>query len=136
MFMLTASHYILNGIFEPNSYDVYPWVDRVSNVVDNDDIMTPVQIPDLSAVDLLENSVYSHVDTSQLPHRKFAMAAGNFVEVYASQENKNAWDCVVTCFFVDTAPVVMEYIEVIHHCLKPGGYWINIGPLLYHWCVF
>ena len=26
-----------------------------------------------------------------------------------------------------------SYIEVIHKILKPGGYWINLGPLLYHW---
>lgn len=23
--------------------------------------------------------------------------------------------------------------QVIHHCLKPGGVWVNLGPLLYHW---
>lgn len=22
---------------------------------------------------------------------------------------------------------------MIHKILKPGGYWINMGPLLYHW---
>ncbi len=64
---------------------------------------------------------------------KFSMAAGNFVEIYSDSANKEAWDCIVTCFFVDTAPVVMEYIETILHCLKPGGVWINLGPLLYHW---
>ena len=24
-------------------------------------------------------------------------------------------------------------MQVIHRCLKPGGYWLNAGPLLYHW---
>lgn len=43
------------------------------------------------------------------------------------------YDCVVTCFFIDTAPVVFEYIDVIYRVLKPGGFWINLGPLLYHW---
>jgi carnosine N-methyltransferase len=23
--------------------------------------------------------------------------------------------------------------QVIHHVLKPGGMWANLGPLLYHW---
>ena len=26
----------------------------------------------------------------------------------------------------------MDYIELIHKILKPGGHWINLGPLLYH----
>ena len=133
MFMLTASHFVLNGVFEENCYDVYPWVERVSNVVNIDDIVTPVMVPDASAVRLLEESPYADVDTSLLPFRKFSMAAGNFVEIYGGEDNRASWDCVVTCFFVDTAPVVMEYIETIYHCLKPGGVWINLGPLLYHW---
>ena len=28
MFMLTASHFILNGVFEENSYGILPWVER------------------------------------------------------------------------------------------------------------
>lgn len=28
MFMLTASHFILNQVSEPESYDLYPWIDR------------------------------------------------------------------------------------------------------------
>ena len=61
----------------------------------------------------------------------FSMTAGEFVEVYADQ--KECWDAVVTCFFLDTAPIVLEYIEAIHRLLRPGGVWVNFGPLLYHW---
>ena len=32
-----------------------------------------------------------------------------------------AWDSVVTCFFIDTAHNVVEYLEVIARALKPGG---------------
>lgn len=28
---------------------------------------------------------------------------------------------------------VIDYVRVIHHMLRPGGVWINQGPLLYHW---
>lgn len=37
------------------------------------------------------------------------------------------WDAIVTCFFIDTAPNVFEYIETIYRLLRPGGYWINLG---------
>ncbi|GJY96469.1 S-adenosyl-L-methionine-dependent methyltransferases superfamily protein [Tanacetum coccineum] len=43
-----------------------------------------------------------------------------------------AWDAVVTCFFLDTAHNIVEYIEIISKVLKDGGVWINLGPLLYH----
>eukprot|EP00879_Flechtneria_rotunda_P018353 GHRR01019250.1.p1 GENE.GHRR01019250.1~~GHRR01019250.1.p1 ORF type:complete len:148 (+),score=74.27 GHRR01019250.1:576-1019(+) len=43
------------------------------------------------------------------------------------------FDAVVTSFFIDTAHNVLDYLEVIHHVLKPGGYWIHLGPLLWHW---
>ncbi len=59
------------------------------------------------------------------PDLDFSMTAGDFVEVYGSIPN--SWDCVITCFFIDTAPVVLTYIDVIHRILKPGGFWINLG---------
>ncbi len=40
---------------------------------------------------------------------------------------------VVTCFFIDTARNVIDYIEKIWHVLTPGGYWLNLGPLMYHY---
>lgn len=32
-----------------------------------------------------------------------------------------AWDAVVTCFFIDTAHNIVEYIEIISRILKEGG---------------
>lgn len=32
-----------------------------------------------------------------------------------------AWDAVVTCFFIDTAHNIIEYIEIISKILKDGG---------------
>merc|ERR1712098_162076 len=42
-------------------------------------------------------------------------------------------DIVITCFFIDTAQNLLDYIEVIYGCLRKSGCWINIGPLSYHW---
>jgi len=32
-----------------------------------------------------------------------------------------SWDAVVTCFFLDTAHNIVEYIEIISKILKDGG---------------
>lgn len=58
------------------------------------------------------------------------MIAGDFLEVYIE---KCKWDCVATCFFIDCAQNIVEFIERIYNILKPGGIWINLGPLLYHY---
>ena len=39
---------------------------------------------------------------------------------------------IATCFFIDTAKNVIDYLKTIKHALKPQGKWINLGPLLYH----
>ena len=36
-----------------------------------------------------------------------------------------------SCFFLDTAKNIFDYIRCIHYILKPGGYLINIGAVLF-----
>ena len=60
------------------------------------------------------------------------MAAGDFLEVYSAPEYVSSQDCVVTCFFIDCAHNIIEFVQIIHQVLKQGGIWINFGPLLYH----
>lgn len=41
------------------------------------------------------------------------------------------YDYVVTQFFIDTSLNIISTLEQIHRLLKPGGEWINLGPLLW-----
>ena len=56
---------------------------------------------------------------------------GDFTQAYRHLDPSQTFDTVVTCFFLDTAFDIIEYLTTIHRCLKPGGLFINIGPLLY-----
>jgi carnosine N-methyltransferase len=67
------------------------------------------------------------------PGADMSMVAGDFLEVYGGPSHTGAWDAVLTVFFLDTAPVALDYIDAIWRLLRPGGVWINLGPLLYHW---
>ncbi|KAG1456965.1 hypothetical protein G6F56_006714 [Rhizopus delemar] len=119
-YMLFASHFILNRVKEVNEYSIYPFVHSYSNIKSDINQLSPIMIPDILPAHL-PNTV------------DFSMVAGDFVEIYGQQENNfGAWDVVVTCFFIDTAKNILEYLEVIHKALKQNGKWINIGPLLYH----
>ncbi|KAH0886637.1 hypothetical protein HID58_062733 [Brassica napus] len=51
----------------------------------------------------------------------FSMCGGDFVEVYNESCQAGMWDAVVTCFFIDTAHNIIEYIETISKILKDGG---------------
>lgn len=114
--MLMVSNYILNSNSE--IFRIYPHVLQFSNVVRTSDQVRSIAIPDIPPSGLGEDA-------------DFSMVAGDFLEVYGSEES--SWDVVVTSFFVDTAKNVVEFIETFARIIKPGGYWVNIGPLLYHY---
>ncbi|KAK7172980.1 hypothetical protein R3I93_002948 [Phoxinus phoxinus] len=116
-FMLFSSNFVLNRCDEENALTLYPWIHQFSNNKMSSDQTRPVSFPDVNPQSLPADS-------------DFSMVAGDFQEVYSDPE---MWDCVATCFFIDTAHNVLDYIETIWNILKPGGVWINLGPLLYHY---
>ncbi|KFW10771.1 UPF0586 protein C9orf41, partial [Eurypyga helias] len=118
LFMLFSSNFVLNRCSEINSCKLYPWIHQFSNNRRSADQIRPIYFPD--------------VDPHSLPSgSNFSMTAGDFQEIYSES---NTWDCIATCFFIDTAHNVIDYIDTIWKILKPGGIWINVGkcPLLYH----
>ncbi|KAM9465268.1 carnosine N-methyltransferase-like [Salvelinus alpinus] len=115
-FMLFSSNFVLNRCEKVNSMTLYPWIHQFSNNKRSSDQTRPISFPDVNPQSLPPNS-------------DFSMVAGDFQEVYTEP---NTWDCVATCFFIDTAHNVIDYVETIWNILKPGGVWINLGPLLYH----
>lgn len=61
--------------------------------------------------------------------RRLTWVEGDFVTAFFNQEA--TFDSVVTLFFIDTARNLIDYIHRIYELLKPGGTWVNVGPLLY-----
>ena len=54
------------------------------------------------------------------PLGSLTVQMGEFVKVYSSPEQEGQFDSVVTCFFIDTAGDILEYLAVIAHVLRPG----------------
>merc|ERR1719273_375637 len=119
LFMLIASNYVLNRCKQPNCCTIYPWIHQYTNNLSMDDQIKPITFPDIDPLDMPKDA-------------NFSMIAGDFLEVYSDKSFVSSHDCIVTSFFIDCAHNVVEYIELIHQILKPGGKWINFGPLLYH----
>jgi len=117
--MLLASYVILNLVTEPYSLSLHPYLHQSCNLIGTGDQFREVKVPDL---------IPNH---TLAPGSKFSMVAGEFAECYGKQEAE--WDVFCSCFFLDTAHNIFDYLRLIKQILKPGGYLINIGPLLWHY---
>ena len=63
---------------------------------------------------------------------RLSMSSADFCVAYKEKDNMNSFDAVATVFFIDTAPNLIAYVETVRNCLRDGGLWINLGPLLWH----
>ncbi|CAE6418216.1 unnamed protein product [Rhizoctonia solani] len=131
-YMLLASYFVLNRTRAKFEHTIHPFIHSISNTVSARSLLRAVQVPDVLPSDLP-------------PGSNFSLVAGDFEEIYgvdsdpegglSSEPEPHAgeWDAVLTCFFIDTAKNIISYLKTIHKILAPGGVWINLGPLLWHW---
>ena len=116
-FMLVASNFILNTLQKHGSVTVRPWVLQTCNTRSRADMIRACDVPD--------------VRPWSLPHAaNLSMCAGDFLDVYRDQSS--CWEAVLSLFFIDTAHNIQQYISLISQLLTPGGAWVNLGPLLWH----
>ncbi|KOG97066.1 S-adenosylmethionine-dependent methyltransferase DI49_4640 [Saccharomyces eubayanus] len=138
--MLLVSQYLLNAGLTQGSTIIYPFLHSFSHWKGNEDQLTPVRIPDIEA------------GSSKRVMGPMSICAGSFVDCYGRNQGtkisshytfsqrmqmsrakaENSKDIVITNFFIDTGPNILDYLDTIVHVLKPGGIWCNFGPLLYH----
>ncbi|XP_020808244.1 carnosine N-methyltransferase isoform X2 [Drosophila serrata] len=116
-FMLIASNFVLNLCDYENKYALYPWVHQYVNNLRREDQVAAVRFPDVCP-------------RKNPPKGHFEIAAGDFLEIY---KTAHSYNCVATCFFIDCANNVIDFIRTIYKILVPGGIWVNLGPLLYHY---
>ncbi|KAF1986749.1 methyltransferase family [Aulographum hederae CBS 113979] len=126
---LLASSLILNNTKNAHQYPLYPWALSFSNHTTRAHQLEKIMIPDVhpgSELDAASEGKDTHA------FQRLGMSAGDFCITYKEDGYKDTFDAITTVFFIDTAPNLIAYIETIHHSLKPGGIWINVGPLLWH----
>jgi len=124
---LLASNFILNCTQHADQYPIYPFANTFTNITSRQNQLKRHTIPDVHPA----TAISSRLDAGQ-PVGEMNMTAGDFILSYSTPECKETFDSVVSVFFIDTAPNLIRYVETVWNCLKPGGIWINIGPLLWH----
>lgn len=118
--MATAASNILNGKV-PNG-TLHPFCyDSMVNEISVNERYQSVNFPDIDITGM-ENSMGGSL----------SYTIGDFVRAYSSPSRQSSFDVIVTCFFIDTATNIYEYISVIKYILRNGGRWINYGPLQWH----
>jgi carnosine N-methyltransferase len=128
---IIASNYVLNGTHKSGQHVLYPFALSFSNHTIRANQLRPFEIPDVHLEGYLQEK--EKIINSEVPFReRMSMSAGDFCVLYREPNYQDCFAAVATCFFIDTAPNLINYIETIKHCLAPGGIWVNGGPLLWH----
>jgi carnosine N-methyltransferase len=144
--MLLVGQYMLNHFTtaaERDSVPLFPYIHNTLNCLQWDDCVFGVRVPDI-----VPSEAINAADVRPL----FSMAAGEFVDVYSKPEHGGRFDAVVTCYFLDTAANVFDYVRTIEHMLrwsnivegkeekdreeekkKKKKVWIHYGPLMFHY---
>jgi hypothetical protein len=126
---IIASNYMLNFTTHAKQFELYPWIHSFSNHLSRQSQLQKVLIPDVHpATELQEVAPESEIH----PFERMSFSSADFCVAYKETGALENFDAVTTIFFIDTAPNVIKYIETVHHCLKKGGIWINLGPLKWH----
>ena len=148
--MIFASTFFLNSGIEAFSLNLYPYIHNPCNVLSKRaDSLKCVKIPDISTMDILR----------QKPNINMRMCSASFFESTGRRVQRVLWLCI-NMFFYRHCPkynwvfarksgifhpftsraqhllTVTSHTQVIKEILKPSGYWINLGPLQYHWYEF
>lgn len=116
---LLTSSYMLNHTSMAKKWSLYPFATTFSNNFNRAHQLLEVKIPDVHP-------------GSEVMHGDMSMTTGDFCVVYMKIEYEEFFNAITTVFFIDTASDLVTYILAIRHCLRRGGIWCNLGPLLWH----
>lgn len=110
MFMNVGYRY-MESQSSANTLRFHPFIEAMSHHARKEDMLRSVTAPNV------------------VPNQDVMLVEGDFNVAFNHQ--KGHFDIIVTHFFIDTARNLMAYFDTISRLLKPGGKWINFGPLLY-----
>lgn len=101
-----------------NQHSLSPYAHWFSHQLSNESLFRRISFPDI------------------LPrfNPSFHLVEGDFLELKPPATHSsclNGYDYIITLFFIDTSLDVLTTLNHIYNLLKPGGTWVNLGPLLW-----
>lgn len=132
--MTLAMRFLLSPIItqEVEQHKIRPYAHWFSHQRSTENLFRSVSFPDV-VPRLGPNFHLLEEDFLKIPTRSASSSRPDFWSAVPNdpQVPSGGFDYVVTLFFIDTATNVFATMEQIHALLKPGGAWINLGPLLW-----
>mmetsp|Transcript_13478 Transcript_13478/g.29080 ORF Transcript_13478/g.29080 Transcript_13478/m.29080 type:complete len:212 (+) Transcript_13478:276-911(+) len=124
-YMLLPAHFVLNKLLPSGaSVRIFPFAGGSTNVAAAADVGRHIELPGESALALEHAAAVKPCKPRML---------GTAFEDFAAQPRHEAqWDALLTAFFLDACPHVVNAVILAHRLLRDGGLWINNGPLMYH----
>ncbi len=112
----------------PNQHTIYPYINWFSHQRNNDNLFRGVAFPDElprigNGLNLIEGDFLELRAPGREPRINEPLQKTHIVST--------GYDFIVTLFFIDTSLNVISTLEHVHSLLRPGGTWINLGPLLW-----
>lgn len=112
-----AAHFVYNvkdnlATGPGSRFELFPYVHEFSHQEATASQLRGVYIPDVGDIKKPKN---------------LTLGYGDFTEM--AETHAGEYDAIVSLFLIDTAENVMNYLDSIQALLKPGGIWINYGPL-------
>lgn len=113
-----------------NQHTIRPYAHWFSHQRSNDSLFRHIAFPDVvprltRTFHLAESDFLSLAKPSRSAHD----SARSFWSTGVT--DSQGYDYVVTLFFIDTSLDVLTTMAQIYNLLRPGGTWINLGPLLW-----
>ncbi|KAK6840329.1 hypothetical protein PG995_016083 [Apiospora arundinis] len=127
-YMIAAYRY-LEANHAPESHAFHPFIDSLSHHATTADLKRQVQFPEPQQPDADADAAAVLINDPS----RVLLVEGDFTTVFSSSpdEEEQKYDVIVTYFFLDTARNLLNYLDTISRLLRPGGHWLNLGPLLY-----
>lgn len=112
-----------------HSFRVFPFCHQLSGLDNFRDSLISAEFPEVRVREGDDDD--GLIDPAALlGEGRLMLMAGGFEGL--PERMKGQCDAVVTCYFIDVVKSIPDAIAIISELLKPGGYWINIGPMLVH----
>ncbi|KDR75537.1 hypothetical protein GALMADRAFT_140177 [Galerina marginata CBS 339.88] len=134
-FMTLAFRFLLSPrtTASVNEHTIRPYGHWFSHQRSNDSLFRPISFPDAvprlsPTFRLVEEDFLKMAIPSTSPSEEKTLS---WTRDSLHDRHLEGYHYIVTLFFIDTSLDVLATISHIHHLLRPGGVWINLGPLLW-----